>query len=105
MAAVRRLGLVVVCAVTIVGFAGLAHADEIWVAPTAQQDLGGMGIASNAIWPASPFGAVRLALSIPDNLSALLSAKMVLIPHSSASGPSTLHIIVCSSENGDAASA
>ncbi len=55
-----------------VAFAGLAHAEEIWVAPTTQQDLGGLGIASSAVWQAA--------------------------------GPSTLHVFVCSSQNGEAAS-
>src|SRR3954465_3787304 len=27
---------------------------EIWVAPTSQQDLGGLGIASNSVWPVPP---------------------------------------------------
>ena len=49
-------------------FAAPARADEIWVAPTAQQDLGGLGIASNTIWPVTAVGAIRLAWSVPDNL-------------------------------------
>ena len=105
MTSVRRRGCVpvaVVCALAIVAFAPPARADEIWVAPTAQQDLGGIGIASNTVWPATAFGVVRLAWSVPDNLNTLQSAKVVLIPHSPA-GPSTLNIIVCSSKNGDAA--
>ena len=98
----RRFGFVVVCALTIVLFAGLARADEIWVAPTAQQDFGGLGIASNAVWPATAFGIVRLAWSVPDNLKTLQTAKVVLIPHSPPAGPATLNIYVCSSKNGDA---
>jgi hypothetical protein len=102
MTGVRRLGFVGVCALTIVLFAGMARADEIWVAPTAQQDFGGMGIASNAVWPATAFGIVRLAWSVPDNLKTLQSAKVVLIPHSPPAGPATLNIFVCTSKNGDA---
>jgi Chaperone of endosialidase len=101
MSGLRRVGFVVVCALTIVAFAGRARADEIWVAPTAQQDLGGLGIASNTVWPATAFGAVRLAWSVPDNLNSLQSAKVVLIPHSPAAGPSTLSIFVCTSKNGE----
>jgi hypothetical protein len=81
-------------------FAAPARADEIWVAPTAQQDLGGLGIGSNVVWPASALGAVRLAWSVPDNLNALQSAKVVLIPHGPA-GASTLSMLVCSSKDGE----
>ena len=88
-----------VCAL-LAGFAEPVRADEIWVAPTAQQDLGGLGTASNVIWPASAFGAVRLAWSVPDNLKALQSAKVVLIPHGPA-GESTLSLLVCSSKDGE----
>ena len=81
MTSVRRLGCIVgVTHSTIGAFAAPARADEIWVAPTAQQDLGGLGIASNVVWPASAFGVVRLAWSVPDNLKTLQSAKVVLIP-------------------------
>src|SRR3954470_6370391 len=104
MTSVRRRGWVFVgvAMVSMVAvFAARARADEIWVAPTAQQDLGGLGIASNAVWPASAIGAVRLAWSIPDNLKSLQSAKIVLIPHSPSAGPSTLSIFVCSSKDGE----
>ena len=87
--------------VLVAGVAPPARADEIWVAPTAQQDLGGLGVASNAIWPATAVGAVRLAWSVPDNLETLHSAKVVLIPHTAAAGPSTLNIFVCSSKDGE----
>ncbi len=101
MTSLKRRGCVgVVFALMIGVFAAPARADEIWVAPTAQQDLGGLGIGSNVVWPATAFGAVRLAWSVPDNLKALQSAKVVLIPHSPA-GPSTLNIFVCSSKNGE----
>jgi hypothetical protein len=32
------------------GTPGTARADEIWVAPTYQQDLGGVGVGSNELW-------------------------------------------------------
>ena len=103
MTRVSRRGCVSVgaaCVLTLAMFAAPARADEIWVAPTAQQDLGGLGIASNVIWPASAFGAVRLAWSVPDNLKTLQSAKVVLIPHGPA-GESTLSLLVCSSKDGE----
>jgi Chaperone of endosialidase len=90
------------CALTMVTFAAPVRADEIWVAPTAQQDFGGLGVASSVVWPVSAFGATRLAWSVPDNLKALQSAKVVLIPQSP--GASSLNIFVCSSKNGDLAS-
>ena len=90
------------CALALSVFAAPARADDIWVPPTAQQDFGGLGIASNGVWPASAFGLVRLAWSVPDNLQALQSAKVVLIPHSPAAGPSTLHLYICSSRDGEA---
>ena len=102
MTSVRRLGCIVAYALMIGAFAAQARADEIWVAPTAQQDLGGLGIASNVFWPASALGAVRLAWSVPDNLKTLQSAKVVLIPQSP--GASSLNVFVCSSKNGDMAS-
>ena len=105
MTSMRRRGCVpvaVALALTIAVFAAPARADEIWVAPTAQQDLGGLGVASNAVWPVSAFGAVRLAWSVPDNLNALQSAKIVLIPQSP--GASSLNVFVCSSKNGDGVS-
>ena len=105
MTSVRRRACVcvgVLCALTIVAFAARARADEIWVAPTAQQDLGGLGVASNAVWPVSAFGAVRLAWSVPDNLQSLQSAKIVLIPHGPG-GAANLNVFVCSSKNGDSA--
>ncbi|HEY6547275.1 MAG TPA: hypothetical protein VI589_05190, partial [Vicinamibacteria bacterium] len=46
-------------------FAGSARADEVWVAPTYQADVGGVGIGSNAIWPVTAVGAVRFAWAIP----------------------------------------
>jgi hypothetical protein len=77
-----------------------ARADEIWVAPTAQQDLGGLGIGSNVIWPATAAGAVRLAWSVPDNLQSFTNAKLVLIPHGAGS-EGLLHIYVCPAQSND----
>ena len=95
-ACARSVSLVVVaCAVPFT--ASRARADEIWVAPTSQQDLGGLGIASNTVWPATPAGAVRLAWAIPDNLETFQSAKLVLIPHGPGGG-ATVNVFVCAAE-------
>jgi Chaperone of endosialidase len=84
--------------------AGSARADEVWVAPTYQADLGGVGIGSNVIWPATVVGAVRFAWAVPDNLETFQSAKVVLIPHSPG-GASTLNVHICRAENAGAATA
>jgi hypothetical protein len=81
MTGLIRIGFVVLCALAIVAFAKPSSADEIWVAPTRQQDTGGLGIASNTVWPATAFGAVRLAWSVPENLQYFKYARLVLIPH------------------------
>src|SRR5262245_56905708 len=78
-----------------------ARADEIWVAPTVQQDLGGLGIGSNTVWPATAAGAVRLAWSVPENLQFFKHAKLVLLPHGAGDGQ--VHVIVCPAQNSDPA--
>jgi hypothetical protein len=75
-----------------------ARADEIWVMPTYQQDFGGLSIGSNGLWAATPFGAVRLAFAIPDDLQSFQSAKVALIP-SAPAGAAVLHIFVCAAQN------
>jgi hypothetical protein len=84
--------------------AGSARADEVWVAPTYQADVGGVGIGTNAIWPVTAVGAVRFAWAIPDNLQTFQSAKVVLIPHSPG-GPATLNLGICRAENAEAVNA
>jgi hypothetical protein len=76
-----------------------AHANEIWVAPTSQQDLGGLGTSSNTFWPVTPAGLVRFAWAIPDDLQAFQGAKIALIP-SSPGGASTMNYFVCPAQNG-----
>jgi hypothetical protein len=100
----RRLGFVWIALLVIASVAVPAHADEIWVAPTYQQDIGGLGVASNAIWPVTPIGVVRLAWSIPDDLQTFQTAKVAIIP-SSPGGASTLNIFVCPAQNGNAVAA
>ena len=75
------------------GLTAPARADEVWVAPTSQADLGGLGIGSNGVWPATPAGAVRLAWAVPDDLQTFQSAKVVLIPHT----PGGAATLICSS--------
>ena len=100
----RRFGFAWMACALIASVAVPAHADEIWVAPTYQQDIGGLGIASNAIWPVTPIGVVRLAWSIPDDLQTFQIAKVVIIPNSSG-GSSTLNAFVCPAQNGNAVAA
>jgi hypothetical protein len=78
-----------------------AHAEEIWVAPTYQQDLGGLGIGSNVVWPATVIGAARLAWGVPRDLFAFLGAKVVIIPHSPG-GAANLNVLVCAADSGNA---
>lgn len=77
-------------------------AEEIWVAPTHQQDFGGLGVASNVVWPVTAIGAVRLALAIPDDLQTFQSAKVVLLPNS-PSGAADLVVYECEVQPGNAA--
>lgn len=77
-----------------------AHADDLWIAPTAQQDLGGLGVGSNSLWPVTVIGAVRLALAVPGDLQTFNSAKVALIP-SAPGGVASLNILVCAAQNGE----
>jgi hypothetical protein len=63
-----------------------ARANEIWIAPTHQQDVGGLGVGSNAIWPVTAAGVARLAWAIPDDLQTFQRARLVLIPQAPAAG-------------------
>lgn len=104
MATKRRVGSIgATCALVAFGWAGNARANEVWVAPTYQQDIGGLGVASNVIWPVTPIGVVRLAWSIPDDLDAFQGAKVAIIPNSPG-GAATLNLFVCSGQNGSAIS-
>jgi hypothetical protein len=76
----------------------VAVADDIWIAPTYQADLGGLGIGSNALWPVSAVGAVRLVWAVPNDLQTLQSSKVALIPHAPG-GAADLNIIICSAAN------
>lgn len=100
----RAARLVVLSCAVLTCAAGTVRGNEIWVAPTLQQDLGGIGIASNGIWPATPAGAVRLAWGVPGNLQSFTGARLVLIPHSPG-GAATLTVYVCAARSGDMAAA
>jgi hypothetical protein len=89
-----RLGVMWIAGMLVAVGTTSAGADEIWVAPTSQSDLGGLGVASNAVWPVTPVGAVRLAWAIPDNLVTFQSAKLALIP-STAAPAATLTLFLC----------
>ena len=80
-----------------------SHADEIWVAPTYQADLGGVGVG-NGVWPVTALGVVRLAVAVPDNLENFEFAKVAIIP-SAPAGSAVLHFYVCSAENSTLAGA
>src|SRR5262245_28235152 len=93
----RILGVVVLLLTML--DASAAFADEFWVAPTSQQDVGGLEIASNSLWPVTPIGAVRFAFAIPNDLLAFQNAKVVLIPHAPG-GAANLNVLVCQAQNG-----
>jgi hypothetical protein len=95
----RSIFIIVLCA-CLASLPAPAHADEIWVAPTAQADLGGLGIGSNVFWPVTAVGVVRLAWGVPNNLQTFQNAKLVLIPHAPA-GSGTLNLFVCRAQNSD----
>ncbi len=76
-----------------------AYADEVWVAPTYQEDAGGLGIGSNGFWPVTAIGASRFALGVPNNLQAFQSVTIVLIPHTPG-GAATLNVFICAAEDG-----
>ena len=91
----RVISLASLCMLT---FAGAARADEIWIAPTYQTDMGGLGVG-NGVWPVSPLGVARLAIAVPDNLETFQFARIAIIP-SAPAGPAVLHVYVCSAQNG-----
>jgi hypothetical protein len=75
-------------------------ANELWVAPTYQQDVGGLGIGSNGVWPVTAAGAVRLAWGVPGDLHAFGSARIALVPRAPA-GAATLTVYVCRAASSD----
>jgi hypothetical protein len=100
----RRFGYVRIVYLMFAGAAAPVHADEIWVAPTSQADLGGLGVASNTFWPVTSLGAVRLAWAIPADLQTFQNARLVLIPSASSPTP-VLTFYLCSAKSNQAAAA
>jgi hypothetical protein len=95
----RRFGILSMTVALIAGIAAPGRAaSEIWVAPTSQQDVGGLEVASNTIWPVTPAGVVRLAWAIPANMKTFQSAKLALIPSASSTTP-VLTFYVCPAES------
>ena len=96
MRSLRIRAFVSACGLVLVAMAAprRAAADEVWVSPTYQQDLGGLGIGSNVVWPASVAGVARLAWAIPNDLQTFQTAKVVLIPHTPG-GAATLNVLIC----------
>ena len=93
MIGIRRLGLTVLV-MTLLAVPRPAHANDLWVAPTSQQDLGGSEVASNTFWPVTPIGAVRLAWAVPGDLQTFQAAKLSLIAASSAPS-AVLTVYIC----------
>ena len=100
----RRFGLVWILSLWFVGAATPVQADEIWVAPTSQADIGGVGVASNVFWPVTPAGAVRLAWAIPANVQTFQNARLVLIPAASSATP-VLTFYLCPAQSNQAVTA
>ena len=92
----------IACGLVAVVMVGPAGANEMWVSPTYQQDLGGVGVGSNTVWPATAAGAVRFAWAIPNDLQSFQAAKIVLIPHGPG-GAASLNVIVCQAQSGNLA--
>src|SRR5262245_16707479 len=97
----RGVGIVFLASVlAVTGLVERAQANDLWIAPTAQQDLGGLGVGSNSLCPVTVIGAVRLALAVPGDLQTFNSAKVVLIP-GAPGGVASLNILVCAAQNGE----
>jgi len=100
----RYLFIAQLICIIIGGTARWVLADELWIPPTSQSDMGGLEVASNVVWPASPSGAVRLAWAIPNDLQTFNGAKLAIIP-GSADGNSTVNVFICPAQNGNSVSA
>ena len=96
----RVAGALAVTSLAAAWLATAVYADEIWVAPTYQQDFGGLGVGSSVVWPATAAGAVRLAWAVPGNLQTFQSAKLVLVPHNPG-GNATLTLFVCTAQDAE----
>jgi len=99
---IRRIGLTLLAAV--VTIAAPVRASDVWVAPTYQQDVGGVGIASNVVWPVTAAGVARFAWAVPGDLQTFNSAKVVVIPNAPG-GAAVLNVFVCPAANNGAVAA
>ena len=95
----RRLGLAILAVALVATTSRPAAANDLWVAPTSQQDLGGLTVASNTFWPVTPAGAVRLAFAVPGDLQTFQGARISLIPGSSAAAAVLTYYICPASAN------
>lgn len=86
-----RLAIAGVLAVA--GQRGTAVANEIWIAPTYQHDLGGVGTAVQT-WPVSILGQVRFAFAVPADFLRLTGATLLLVPQS-AVGRADVNLVIC----------
>jgi hypothetical protein len=82
----------------VIGSAVPASAQEMWIAPTVQKDFGGDDVRG-AVWPVTPYGVVRLAFAVPNNMRSFQRATLALISDPPA-GAATLTIYVCNAQNG-----
>ncbi len=98
----RRCLLSALLPLFVLALAGRSRANDVWLTPTSQQDLGGLEVASNAFWPVTPAGVVRFVWATPSDLTDLLSAKVALIP-GSTDAASVLSLYVCPADNNGAA--
>jgi len=100
----NRIGALFTRAVSVIcitlSWAAPLSAQEIWIAPTYQADLGGLGIGTNVVWPVSPLGVARLAFGVPNDLQTFQSAKIAVIP-SVPIASSTAVVYVCAASNSD----
>ena len=83
--------------------AATSGANDIWLLPTYQRDLGGVGTAVDAIWPATAAGLARFVLAVPNDFQTLRSAAIAVIPTLS-SPTAILTSYSCSARAGDAVS-
>src|SRR5262245_43913841 len=99
----NRIGVLCTRAVSVIcitlSSVATLSAQEIWIAPTYQADLGGLGFGNGA-WPVSPLGVARMAFGVPNDLQTFQGAKIVLIP-SVPIASSTAVVYVCAAANSD----
>jgi hypothetical protein len=75
----RLVSVVARTSIAFVVLGSSAHAAEMWIVPTLQQDLGGFGVGSNLFWPVSAIGATRLAWSVPDDFRSYENVRIRVI--------------------------